>query len=72
MTCRYCGLQTGSGAGHQSQAECIRALNEEIGRARRLINTAREASPARSADERHEITHEVAEDQQAPPDHRVE
>lgn len=39
MTCRYCGLETGSGAGHRSQAECIRALTEEIERAKRLIGS---------------------------------
>ncbi len=42
MTCRYCGLETGSGAGHRSQAECIQALSKEIDRARRLINHVRE------------------------------
>jgi hypothetical protein len=42
MTCRYCGLETGSGAGHRSQAECIQALSEEIDRAKRLINNGRD------------------------------
>jgi hypothetical protein len=42
MTCRYCGLETGSGAGHRSQAECIQALSEEIDRAKRLIDNVRE------------------------------
>lgn len=37
MTCRYCGLETGSGAGHRSQAECIQALSDEINRAKRLM-----------------------------------
>jgi hypothetical protein len=66
MTCRYCGVETGSGAGHQSQAECIRALNEEIGRARRLINTVREAVPPGPGDGRHVVDH------QPPPVQRVE
>ncbi len=43
MMCRYCGLETGSGAGHRSQAECIQALSDEINRAKRLVNHAREA-----------------------------
>jgi hypothetical protein len=47
MTCRYCGVETGSGAGHRSQAECIQALSEEIDRAKRLINNFREDSPNR-------------------------
>ena len=42
MTCRYCGLDTGSGAGHRSQAECIQALSDEIDRAKRLIGNGRE------------------------------
>ncbi len=45
MTCRYCGLETGSGAGHRSQAECIQALSEEINRAKRLIGGVRDGSP---------------------------
>ncbi len=42
MTCRYCGLETGAGASHCSQAECIEALNAEIERAKRLIGQGRE------------------------------
>jgi len=42
MTCRYCGLETGSGAGHRSQAECIQALSDEIDRAKRLVNHTRD------------------------------
>ncbi len=42
MTCRYCGVETGSGAGHRSQTECIQALSEEIDRAKRLISSFRE------------------------------
>jgi hypothetical protein len=41
MVCRYCGLETGSGVGHRSQAECIIALNDEIARARQLIDRVR-------------------------------
>lgn len=41
MTCRYCGLETGSGAGHRSQAECIQALSDEIDRAKRLMTNVR-------------------------------
>lgn len=48
MTCRYCGVETGSGAGHRSQAECIQALSEEIDRAKRLINSFRDSSHGRS------------------------
>ena len=47
MTCRYCGLETGSGAGHRSQAECIQALSEEIDRAKRLINSFRDDASTR-------------------------
>jgi hypothetical protein len=47
MTCRYCGLETGSGAGHRSQAECIQALSQEIDRAKRLISSFRESPPTR-------------------------
>ncbi|MBP1635926.1 MAG: hypothetical protein H6Q10_2500 [Acidobacteria bacterium] len=43
MVCRYCGLETGSGVGHQSQAECIQALTAEIDRARELVSRARDA-----------------------------
>ena len=42
MICRYCGLETGAGASHCSQAECIAALNAEIERAKRLIDQGRE------------------------------
>ncbi len=42
MMCRYCGLETGSGAGHRSQAECIQALSDEIIRAKRLVNHVRD------------------------------
>lgn len=42
MTCRYCGLETGAGVSHCSQAECIEALNAEIERAKRLIGQGRE------------------------------
>jgi hypothetical protein len=53
MVCRYCGLETGSGGGHRSQAECIRALNDEIARAKQLIDRThdergRSASPNQS------------------------
>ncbi len=44
MTCRYCGVETGSGVGHRSQAECIKALSEEIDRAKRLINGRQESA----------------------------
>jgi len=47
MTCRYCGLETGAGASHCSQAECIEALNAEIERAKRLIGQAREPGVGR-------------------------
>lgn len=50
MTCRYCGVETGSGAGHRSQAECIKALSEEIDRAKRLISGYREAPGSRHAE----------------------
>lgn len=53
MTCRYCGLETGSGAGHRSQAECIQALSQEIDRAKRLISGSREPGSGR-----HGETHE--------------
>ena len=43
MVCRYCGLETGSGVGHRSQAECIQALNAEIERAKRLMSRVKEA-----------------------------
>jgi hypothetical protein len=49
MTCRYCGLETGAGESHCSQAECIEALNGEIERAKRLIGQGREPV----ADRRH-------------------
>jgi hypothetical protein len=42
MVCRYCGLETGAGESHCSQAECIQALNAEIERAKRLIGQSRE------------------------------
>jgi hypothetical protein len=42
VICRYCGLETGSGGGHPSQAECIKALHDEIARARELIDNARD------------------------------
>ena len=42
MLCRYCGLDTGSGVGHRSQAECIKALNDEIDRAKQLIDRTRD------------------------------
>lgn len=43
MVCRYCGVETGSGGGHRSQAECIEALSAEIARAKRIINRGQEA-----------------------------
>jgi len=46
MVCRYCGLETGSGVGHQSQAECIQALTAEIDRARELVSRTRDADLA--------------------------
>jgi hypothetical protein len=58
MTCRYCGLETGSGAGHRSQAECIQALSEEIDRAKRLIGTARDAGSGRRTNAYHPATGE--------------
>jgi hypothetical protein len=54
MNCRYCGLDTGSGAGHRSQAECIQALSEEIDRAKRLISHVREANPDHRGEAHHE------------------
>jgi hypothetical protein len=62
MMCRYCGLETGSGAGHRSQAECIQALSDEIDRAKRLINTARDGSPEQRGHGHHQ---QVAEHQGA-------
>jgi hypothetical protein len=53
MTCRYCGVETGSGAGHRSQAECIQALSEEIDRAKRLISSFGEEPSARRTDGHH-------------------
>jgi hypothetical protein len=50
MICRYCGLDTGSGVGHQSQVECIKALTDAISRARQLIDRARELHPRPSLD----------------------
>jgi len=47
MVCRYCGLETGAGASHCSQAECIQALNAEIERAKRLIGQGRESAAGR-------------------------
>jgi hypothetical protein len=57
MTCRDCGLETGSGAGHRSQAECIKALSEEIDRAKRLVSRARDGAVA---DQDHGHEHPVA------------
>jgi hypothetical protein len=61
MICRYCGLETGAGASHCSQAECIAALNAEIEKAKRLIGQTREvvggrrdAGEGRTAPARHE------------------
>ncbi len=56
MKCRYCGLETGSGAGHRSQAECIRALSDEIDRAKRLIGSVREAPPSPSVEAPHAMS----------------
>jgi len=42
MVCRYCGLETGSGVGHRSQAECIQALTAEINRAKDLVSRAKD------------------------------
>ncbi len=46
MVCRYCGLETGTGVGHRSQAECIQALTVEINRAKELMSRAKEAGPS--------------------------
>lgn len=46
MVCRYCGLETGSGVGHQSQAECIQALTVEINRAKDLVSRAKTGGQA--------------------------
>jgi len=43
MVCRFCGLETGAGTGHPTQAECIDALQREVARARQLIDTVRQA-----------------------------
>jgi len=53
MTCRYCGVETGSGAGHRSQAECIKALSDEIDRAKRLISGYREGTGNRHGEAHH-------------------
>ncbi len=58
MTCRYCGLETGSGAGHRSQAECIQALSDEIDRAKRLINNVREGCSEQRVHAHHPATGE--------------
>lgn len=60
MICRYCGVETGSGVGHKSQDECIRALHDEIARARQLIDRVREnsiRSPGASGDGRRSAAH---------------
>jgi hypothetical protein len=49
MVCRYCGLETGSGVGHRSQAECIQALTVEINRAKDLVSRAKEGQAVRRA-----------------------
>lgn len=46
MVCRYCGLETGSGVGHRSQAECIQALSAEINRAKDLMSRAKAGAQA--------------------------
>ena len=43
MVCGYCGVETGSGVGHRSQAECIEALSAEIARAKRIINSGHDS-----------------------------
>lgn len=58
MICRYCGLDTGSGVGHQSQVECIKALTDAISRARQLIDRAREPR-GRSPLDGSLVSHEV-------------
>jgi hypothetical protein len=63
MTCRYCGLETGSGAGHRSQAECIQALSSEIDRAKRLISSFRDGPPHRLG------SHHVASEEQPSANH---
>lgn len=60
MTCRYCGLETGSGAGHRSQAECIQALSAEIDRAKRLISSFR-VGPAHQLETHHAVAREPTE-----------
>lgn len=44
MVCRYCGLETGSGVGHRSQAECVQALTLEVNRAKHLVSRAKEGA----------------------------
>lgn len=66
MMCRYCGLETGSGAGHRSQAECIQALSDEINRAKRLVNHVREGA----GDEHVHHTSTAAEHHEAAAEHQ--
>ncbi len=59
MVCRYCGLETGTGVGHRSQAECIQALTVEINRAKELMSRAKEAGqPPEQSKERSEVSEE--------------
>lgn len=36
-TCRYCGMETGSGGNHSCELECIEALTAEVDKAKRLL-----------------------------------
>jgi len=36
-TCRYCGMETGSGGNHSCELECVEALTAEVEKARRLL-----------------------------------
>lgn len=36
-TCRYCGMETGSGGNHARELECVEALTAEVVKARRLL-----------------------------------
>jgi hypothetical protein len=66
MVCRYCGQETGSGVGHCSQTECIQALNDEIARARQLIDRAREEQ-RRGPSHTHAVEEAHAAEQVGPP-----
>lgn len=43
--CRYCGVETDTGASHSSERECVEALAAEVTKAKRLIGEARHPAP---------------------------